>query len=130
MEDEITGMFQIAKILDALDEPARARVLRWAADKYGIDLGQIAAEDEDAEASDRVMSLGVDPEKVAAAKQAREGQATEGAAAEQLEVKPASTLESVETPPERDPERPSFLDTSFRMHSAKKELKKAKDEKK
>lgn len=38
MDDEITGMFQVAKILDALDEPARARVLRWAADKYDIDL--------------------------------------------------------------------------------------------
>jgi len=76
------------------------------------------------------MFLGADPDKAAAAKQAREGQAAEGAAVRQLEVEPASTLESVEAPPERDPDRPSFLDTSFRMYSAKKELKKAKDESK
>ena len=126
MDDEITGMFQVAKILDDLDEAARAWVLRWAADKYGIDLGQLdaGADEESAESSDQVMFLGVDPENAAAAKQAREGQAAE---APQLEVKPASTLEPDEAPPKRDPERPSFLDTSFRMYSGKKELKKTKD---
>ena len=129
MDDEITGMFQIGKILDELDDEARARVLRWAADKYGIDLGQLAAEadEEEAASSDKTMFQGVDPDKVAAAEQAREEQAAE---ARQLEVKPASTIESGEAPPERDPERPSFLDTSFRMYSGKKELKKTKGEKK
>ncbi len=128
MDDEISGMFEVAKILDDLDEDARARVLRWAADKYGVDLGQLAADaDEEAESSDEAMFLGVDPDEVAAAKQAREEQA---AGAPQLEVKPASTPEPDEAPPERDPDRPSFLDTSFRMYRGKKELKKARDEKK
>ena len=129
MDDEITGMYQVTKILDDLDEAARARVLRWAADKYGIDLGQLAAkaDEEEAESADETNFRGVDPGKVAAAKQAGEEQA---AAAPQLEVKPASTLEPEEAPPERDPERPSFLDTSFRMYSGKKELKKTKGEKK
>lgn len=129
MDDEITGMFQVAKILENLDENARARVLRWAADKYGIDLGQRAAEvadEEDAESTDKTMLRSVDPEKVAAAKQAGEEQAAEDS---QLEVKPASSLEHDEAP-ERDPERPSFLDTSFRMYSGKKKLKKTTDEKK
>ncbi len=130
MDDEITGMFQVAKILENLDENARARVLRWAADKYGIDLGQRAAEvadEEDAESTDKTMLRSVDPEKVAAAKEGGEEQAAEDS---QLEVKPASSLEHDETPPERDPERPSFLDTSFRMYSGKKKLKKTTDEKK
>ncbi len=125
MDDEITGMFQVAKILENLDENARARVLRWAADKYGIDLGQRAAEvadEEDAESTDKTMLRSVDPKKVAGEEQAAEDS--------QLEVKPASSLEHDETPPERDPERPSFLDTSFRMYSGKKKLKKTKDEKK
>ncbi len=125
MDDEITGMFQVAKILQNLDENARARVLRWAADKYGIDLGQRAAEvadEEDAESTDKTMLRSVDPKKVAGEEQAAEDS--------QLEVKPASSLEHDETPPERDPERPSFLDTSFRMYSGKKKLKKTTDEKK
>ena len=107
MDDEITGMFQIAKILDDLDEDARGRVLRWAADKYGLDLGQLPAEagEKEADPTDETVS------------------------APQLEVKPASTLEPDEAPPERDPERPSFLDTSFRMYSGKQQLKKTKDEK-
>ena len=70
--------------------------------------------------------VGVDPEKVAAAKAAREA---EHAAAPRLDVQPCSTLEDIEAPPERDPEKPSFMDTSFRMYSGKKDLKKAKDEK-
>ena len=130
MDDEITGMFQVAKILDELDEEARSRVLRWAADKYGIDLGQLVAEEDDAESTDETRFLGVDLDKAAAAKDAREEASAEQGEAPKVEVKPASSLEPEEAPPERDPERPSFLDTSFRMYSGKKELKKTKDEKK
>ena len=50
MDDEITGMFQVAKILEELVEDARARVLRWAADKFGVDLGQLAVEADEEEA--------------------------------------------------------------------------------
>ena len=126
MDDEITGMFQIAKVLEGLDEEARARVVRWAADKFGIDMGQPMEDDEAVESTDETMFLGVDPEKVAAVKAAREAEA---AAAPKLEVQPASTLDETEAPPERDPEKPSFLDTSFRMYSGKKQLKKAQDDK-
>ena len=124
MDDEITGMFQVAKVLEGLDEEARARVIRWAADKFGIDLGQPMEVDEEAiESSDQTRFMGVDPDKVAAAKVAREA---EHAAAPKLEVQAASTLDETGAPPERDPEKPSFLDTSFRMYSGKKQLKKAK----
>jgi len=131
MDDEITGMFQIAKILDDMDDETRSRVVRWAADKYGVDLGQVlAAGEEEGESTDQTMFLGVDPEKVAAAKAARDAdRAEEQASAPNLEVKPASTMESTEVPPERDPEKPSFLDTSFRMYSGKQQLKKEKDPK-
>jgi len=127
MDDEITGMFQVGKVLEGLDEEARARVLRWAADKFDIDLGQpVEAEEEAAESTDeKTMFMRVDPEKVAAAKAAREA---EHAVAPKLQVQPASTLEETEKPTERDPGKPSFLDTSFRMYSGKKDLKKAKDE--
>ena len=129
MDDEITSMFQVGKILDALDEEARGRVVRWAADKYGIELGQtnVAAE-EAAESPESTMFASVDPEKMAALKAGREAKA-EATTSPNLEVQPASTLEPDESPPPRDPERPSFLDTSFRMHSGKKELKKAKNDK-
>lgn len=127
MDDEISSMFQVAKILEELDEEARARVVRWAADKFGIDLGQPPEGDEDAvEATDETMLGGVDPEKVAAAKSLRD---LAGESKAKLEVKPASTLEKAEAPPKRDPSKPSFMDTSFRMFSGKQELKKAKDEK-
>ncbi len=43
MDDEVTVMFQIAKTLEELDEESRARVIRWAADKYGVDVGQPGA---------------------------------------------------------------------------------------
>ena len=126
MDDEITGMFQVGKVLEGLDEEARARVLRWAADKFAIDLGQpVEAEEEAVESPDQTMFIGVDPEKVAATKSAREA---EHAVAPKLQVQPASTLEETEKPTERDPGKPSFLDTSFRMHSGKKDLKKTKDE--
>ncbi len=126
MDDEITGMFQVAKVLEGLDDEARARVLRWAADKFAIDLGQpIEVDEEGVESSDQTRFIGVDPDKVAAAKAAHEA---EHAAVPKLEVQPASTLEETEAPPERDPEKPSFMDTSFRMYSGKKSLKKAKDE--
>lgn len=125
MDDEITGMFQIAKVLEGLDEEARARVLGWAADKFGIDLGQPMVDDEAVEATDETMFMGVDPEKVAAAEVARQA---EHAAAPKLEVQPASTLDETEAPPQRDPEKPSFMDTSFRVYSGKKQLKKTKDD--
>lgn len=126
MDDEITGMFQVAKVLEGLDEAARARVIRWAADKFGIDLGQPMDVDEGGiESSDKTMFMGVDPEKVAAAKAARE---TERAAAPNLDVQSASTIDETEAPPERDPDKPSFMDTSFRMYSGKKKLKKAKND--
>ena len=126
MDDEITGMFQVGKVLEGLDEEARARVLRWAADKFDIDLGQpVEAEEEAAESTDGTMFMGVDPEKVAAAEAAPEA---EHAVAPKLQVQPASTLEEPNAPPEKDPDKPSFLDTSFRMYSGKKDLKKAKDE--
>jgi hypothetical protein len=129
MDDEITGMFQIAKILDGMDEETQARVVRWAADKYGIDLGQAAEQDEGIDTGEQVMIGGVDPEKLAAAKAAKEAARAEEQAAPKLEVKPASTMESTEAPPERDPEKPSFLDTSFRMYSGKQILKKEKETK-
>lgn len=128
MDDEITGMFQIAKILDEMDEETRGRVVRWAADKYGIDLGQID-DDEGLDSGEQVMFGSVDPDKVAAAKAARETAREEEKSAPKLEVKPASSLESTEAPPERDPEKPSFLDTSFRMFSGKQILKKEKEQK-
>jgi hypothetical protein len=124
MDDEITAMFQVAKILEGLDEETRARVVRWAADKFGVDLGQ-AIDDEDVESTDETMLGGIDPEKVAAAKAAR---ASGDDSAPKLQVKPASSLEPEEAPPERDPDKPSFLDTSFRMFSGKQELKKKKEE--
>jgi len=124
MDDEITAMFQVAKILEGLDEETRARVVRWSADKFGIDLGQ-AMDDEDVESTDETMLGGIDPEKVAAAKAASE---SGDDSAPKLQVKPASSLEPEEAPPERDPDKPSFLDTSFRMFSGKQELKKKKDE--
>ena len=65
-DDEITRMFQVAKILDDLDQEARARLLRWAADKYGIDMGQPAP--EDVESTDQTISGGVEPDRVAAAR--------------------------------------------------------------
>jgi len=124
MDDEITGMFQVAKVLEGLDEEARARVIRWAADKFGVDLGQPMEDDEEAiESTDQTRFQGVDPAKVAAAKAARESAATP-----KLQVQPASSLEDTEAPPDRDPDKPSFMDTSFRMFSGKKELKKSKDD--
>lgn len=126
MDDEITGMFQVAKVLEGLDEQARARVLRWAADKFGIDLGQPREDAEQAiESTDETMFMGVDPEKVAAAKAARDA---EHAVAPKLEVQSASTLDETGAPPERDPEKPSFMDTSFRMHSGERQLKKTKND--
>ena len=90
MDDEITGIYQVAKILDTLDEEARARVIRWAADKYDIDLTVPLADADVAAAAERTHA---------------------------------------EAPPEKkDPEKPSFLDTQFRMHAGKKQLKKKKDE--
>lgn len=127
MDDEISSMFQVAKILEGLDEEARARVVRWAADKFGVDLGQPMEGDEDAlEATDETMLGGIDPEKVAAAKSLRD---LAGESEPELEVKPASSLEETEAPPKRDPSKPSFMDTSFRMFSGKQQLKKEKDEK-
>jgi len=141
MDDEITGMFQIAKVLDQLDGSARARVIRWAADKYGVDLGQLDDPEHDVESADQTMFIGVDPAKVAAARAARDaaaagpgatdsGAAASGPAAEPA-AEPASTAAAPaapEAPPPRDPERPSFLDTSFRMQSGKQHLKKAKEQ--
>jgi hypothetical protein len=135
MDDEITGMFQIAKVLDQLDGSARARVIRWAADKYGVDLGQLDDPEHDVESADQTMFIGVDPAKVAAARAARDAAAADpsaadpGAAASGPAAEPASTPAAPEAPPPRDPERPSFLDTRFRMHSGKQHLKKAKEEK-
>lgn len=131
MDDEVTVMFQIGKTLEGLDEESRARVIRWAADKFGIDLGQAASADEEttAKGSD-TMFIGVDPEKMAAAKAARdsaEGKASR-ASAGTGSGDTAPTPSTEEPPPQRDPEKPSFLDTSFRMYSGKKELEKAKDE--
>ena len=58
MDDEITGMFQVGKVLEGLDEEARARVLRWAADKFAIDLGQpVEAEEEAVESPDQTMFM-------------------------------------------------------------------------
>jgi len=71
MDDEITGMYQLAKIFDGLDEEARARLIRWAADKYGVDVGQPKAAGA-AAFDDQSMFMEVDPEKVAAARVARE----------------------------------------------------------
>jgi len=127
MDDEISGMFQVAKILEELDEEARARVVRWAADKFGVDLGQPMEPDEEAIGSTHETMLGnVDPKKAAAAKSLRE---LAGESTPDLEVKPASSLEQEEAPPPRDPSKPSFMDTSFRMFSGKQQLKKAKDDK-
>jgi len=135
MDDEITGMFQIAKVLDQLDENARARVIRWAADKYGVDLGQLDAAEHDVESTDQTMFIGVDPAKVAAARAARAatvagpGDGDSGSAASGPAAEPPSTPAAAGPPPQRDTERPSFLDTSFRMYSGKQHLKKAKEEK-
>lgn len=132
MDDEITGMYQVAKVLEGLDEDARARVIRWAADKFGVDLGQPMEIDEEAvESTNETMLGSVDPEKVAAAREAREASASgEGASPPALQVKPASSLEETEAAPPRDPGKPSFMDTSFRMFSGKQQLKKTKDESK
>ena len=133
MDDEITGMHEIAKVLEDLDEEARARVIRWAAEKFGVDL-RLAPSDEsgDIEDSDHTRFMGVDPDKLEAAREARAGQVAESrdvAAAPKLEVQPASSLDKpAEAPPERDPEKPSFMDTQFRIFSGKQELKKSKKE--
>ena len=128
MDDEITGMYQMAKILDGLDEQARGRLIRWAADKYGVDVGQSADLDDGAvDAAARSVFMEVDPDKVAAARAARASGETSAAVAAKLG---AMTPEPDDAPPQRDPGKPSFLDTSFRMYSGKRELKKAKDEKK
>lgn len=129
MDDEISGMFQIAKVLDQLDETARGRVIRWAADKYGVDLGQHAGAERDVEATDQTMFIGVDPAKVAAARAARDATAAGPSGADSGSTASAPEVEPPAAPPQRDPERPSFLDTSFRMYSGKQQLKKAKEEK-
>ncbi len=130
MDDEVTVMFQIAKTLEGLDEDSRARVIRWAADKFGVDVGQPAAGEEAMGTGSETMFIGVDPEKVAAARAARDAAAgkSDGATDGARGAAPASAPPADEPPPDRDPEKPSFLDTSFRMYSGKKELKKAKDE--
>ncbi len=131
MDDEITGMYQIAKILEDLDDVARARILRWAAEKFDVDLGLALDGTDDVDDSDHTRFMGVDPDKLEAARAARTAQAAENrdaAAAPKLEVQPASSLDQPEeAPPEHDPDKPSFLDTQFRMFSGKKELKKTKD---
>ncbi len=129
MDDEITGMYQIAKVLEDLDDEARARVLRWAAEKFGVDLG-LAPLDESGEIddSDHTRFMGADPAKLEAARAARVAESGDAAAAPKLEVQPASSLdEPAEAPPERDPGKPSFLDTQFRMHSGKQQLKRSKE---
>ncbi len=124
MSDEVSVMFEIGKKLEPLDEDSRARVIRWAADKYGVDVGQPAAIEAGASGDDQqTMFIGVDPEKLAAAKAARESGAKSPAGAHTASP-PAPAAD--EPPPQRDPDKPSFLDTSFRMYSGKKELRKAK----
>lgn len=132
MDDEITGMYQVAKVLEGLDEEARARVIRWAADKFGVDLRQPIDVDEEAvESTNETMLGSVDPDKLAAAREARAASASgEAASSPKLQVKPASSLEDAEAPPPRDPGKPSFMDTSYRIFSGKQQLKKAKDENK
>lgn len=126
MDDEVTAMFQVAKILEGLDEEARARVVRWAADKFGVDVGQSVDIDERAMGStDETMRGAVDPDGVAAAPAGRESDDAPESAAEST----ASAGED-QAPPRRDPSKPLFMDTSFRMFSGKKELKKAKGDKK
>ena len=126
MDDEVTVMFQLGKTLEALDEESRARVIRWAADKFGVDVGQPFASGEQALGTEhQTMFIGIDPEKVAAAKAARESGESKIAASGRLSPESVAVEE---TPPARDPDKPSFLDTSFRMYSGKKELRKAKDE--
>ena len=94
MDDEITGMHEISKILDNLDDEARARVIRWAAEKFGVDL-RLAPLDESAaiDDSDHTRFMGVDPDKLEAARDARAAQVAEtrdAAVAPKLEVQPAS----------------------------------------
>ncbi|MGD8329094.1 MAG: hypothetical protein PVJ49_06625 [Acidobacteriota bacterium] len=96
MDDEIDAMSQVVRILEELDEEARARVVRWAADRYGVDVGQ---------------SVDLD-----------------GESGPEHQVRPSSGPDKAETPPPRDPSKPSFMDTSFRMFSGKQQLKKAKDD--
>lgn len=130
MDDEVGVMFQVGKTLEGLDEDARARVIRWAADKFGVDVGQpLAADDELIDNSGQTAFMSVDAEKVAAAKAARDSGEATAAVVAKLEPD-AVRVEPDEPPPDRNPEKPSFLDTSFRMYSGKKELKKAKGDKK
>ena len=128
MDDEITGMYQIAKILEDLDNESRARVIRWAAEKFGVNLAPAPlAESGTIDDSDHARFMSVDPDKLEAARAARVAGGGDAAAAPTLEVQPASSLDaSAEAPPERDPEKPSFLDTQFRMFSGKQQLKKTK----
>ena len=128
MDDEITGMHEISKILEDLDDKARARVIRWAAEKFGVDLGQPPLGESGAiDDSDHTRFMGVDPDKLEAARAAQVAESPDAAAAPKLEVQPASSLDKpTEVPPQRDPEKPSFLDTQFRMFSGKQELKKTK----
>ena len=132
MDDEISGMYQVAKILEGLDEDARARVIRWAADKYDIDLNTPL--DSGERAADEVTFMDVDADKVAAAKAAGEGGESEAESGEfqpKVEVEPASILggETQLPPAKKDPEKPSFLDTQFRMYAGKKRLKKEQEDK-
>ena len=124
MDDELSSMFQVAKVLEKLDEDSRARVVRWAADKYGVDLGQPADGEFDPDATDRTMVADVSPEKVAANNAAREQRLHEA-----KDARKSAPAEASDKPPERDPEKPSFMDTSFRMYSGKQLLKKEKDSK-
>ena len=131
MDDEITGMYQIAKVLEDLDDEARARVIRWAAEKLGVDLGLAPLGASGAiDDSEHTRFMGVHPDKLEAARQARAAQVAEtrdAPAAPKVGVQPVSSLdEPAEAPPGRDPEKPSFLDTQFRMLSGKQQMKKTR----
>ena len=83
----------------------------------------------DIDDSDHTRFMGVDPDKLEAAREARAESLDESRETAKLEVKPASSLEEpAEAPPDRDPEKPSFMDTQFRMFSGKQELKKKKSD--
>lgn len=69
MDPEIEAMSQVVKALESLDEPARARVLQWAGERFNVTFKKVASTSRSSNAKTGVDEQETDEETEGKAKQ-------------------------------------------------------------
>jgi len=131
MDDELESMNAIARILAELDPEVADRIIRWAADRYGSGIYLAGDDLEGLDAASRASDALPGRESPAPSGDASRAS---GEARKLQPTAPGDEQQGRETdgraqpPARKSSDRPSFLDTQYRMSVAKNLIEKQGDE--